>query len=72
MITQIGLVLAIAASAFNNQPKAIKYYKSFAINCLIITFLSATQDIAGDAYRTDILNPLEAQPGASVWVLGYL
>ena len=33
--------------------------------------MSATQDIAGDAYRTDILEPIESQAGASVWVLGY-
>jgi PAT family beta-lactamase induction signal transducer AmpG len=71
IITQIGLVLAIAALAIQQPAQNDQILQILAINCLIITFLSATQDIAGDAYRTDILNPLEAQPGASVWVLGY-
>ena len=71
IITQIGLVLAIAALALQQPAQSEQILQILAINCLIITFLSATQDIAGDAYRTDILNPLEAQPGASVWVLGY-
>ena len=71
IITQIGLVLAIAALAIQQPAQNNQILQILAINCLIITFLSATQDIAGDAYRTDILNPLEAQPGASVWVLGY-
>ena len=71
IITQIGLVLAIAALAIQQPAQSEQILQILAINCLIITFLSATQDIAGDAYRTDILNPLEAQPGASVWVLGY-
>ncbi|MDM3843481.1 MAG: AmpG family muropeptide MFS transporter [Aphanizomenon gracile PMC649.10] len=71
IITQIGLVLAIAALAIQQPAQSDQILQILAINCLIITFLSATQDIAGDAYRTDILNPLEAQPGASVWVLGY-
>jgi PAT family beta-lactamase induction signal transducer AmpG len=71
IITQIGLVLAIATLAIQQPAQSEQVLQILAINCLIITFLSATQDIAGDAYRTDILNPLEAQPGASVWVLGY-
>ncbi|WP_414755068.1 AmpG family muropeptide MFS transporter [Anabaena sp. CCY 9910] len=69
--TQIGLTLAIAALALQQPSQSDQVLQILAINCLIITFLSATQDIAGDAYRTDILNPLEAEPGASVWVLGY-
>jgi PAT family beta-lactamase induction signal transducer AmpG len=71
IITQIGLVLAIAALAIQQPAQNDQILQILAINCLIITFLSATQDIAGDAYRTDILNPLEAQLGTSVWVLGY-
>ncbi|HLO88535.1 MAG TPA: AmpG family muropeptide MFS transporter [Nostocaceae cyanobacterium] len=71
VITQIGLALAIAALAFQQPSQNPQVLQILAINCLTITFLSATQDIAGDAYRTDVLNPLEAQAGASVWVLGY-
>jgi PAT family beta-lactamase induction signal transducer AmpG len=71
IFTQIGLTIAIAALALQQPAQSDQVLQILAINCLIITFLSATQDIAGDAYRTDILNPLEAEPGASVWVLGY-
>ncbi|MCC5636221.1 AmpG family muropeptide MFS transporter [Nostoc sp. CHAB 5844] len=71
IITQIGLAIAIAFLALQQPSQSDQVLQILAINCLIITFLSATQDIAGDAYRTDILNPLEAEAGASVWVLGY-
>lgn len=36
-----------------------------------IAFLSASQDIVVDAYRTDILQPNERGAGAAVFVLGY-
>ncbi|MBN4003531.1 AmpG family muropeptide MFS transporter [Nostoc sp. LPT] len=71
VITQLGLALAIALLALQQPAQNDQVLQVLAINCLIITFLSATQDIAGDAYRTDILNPLESKTGASVWVLGY-
>jgi PAT family beta-lactamase induction signal transducer AmpG len=71
LVTQIGLVLAIAVMALQQPAQEVKVLQWLAVNCLVITFLSATQDIAGDAYRTDILNPLELETGASVWVLGY-
>ncbi|BAZ41755.1 signal transducer ampG1 [Calothrix sp. NIES-4101] len=71
VITQIGLVIAIASLAFQQPSQDNSTLQVLAISCLAITFLSATQDIVGDAYRTDVLEPEEAQPGASVWVLGY-
>ncbi|BCL36512.1 AmpG family muropeptide MFS transporter [Nostoc sp. MS1] len=71
LFTQIGLTIAIATLALQQPSQNDFVLNILGINCLVITFLSATQDIAGDAYRTDILNPLEAKPGASVWVLGY-
>ncbi len=71
ILTQVGLVLAIAAMALQQPAQNIQVLQIFAITALIVTFLSATQDIAGDAYRTDILSPLELEAGASVWVLGY-
>ncbi len=71
IITQIGLVLAIAAMALQQPAQNLQVLQLFAITALIVTFLSATQDIAGDAYRTDVLSPLELEAGASVWVLGY-
>jgi PAT family beta-lactamase induction signal transducer AmpG len=71
IFTQIGLTLAIASLALQQPSQSDQVLQLLAINCLIITFLSATQDIAGDAYRTDILEPIQAEAGASVWVLGY-
>ncbi len=71
ILTQVGLVLAIAAMALQQPAQNIQVLQIFAITALIVTFLSATQDIAGDAYRTDVLSPLELEAGASVWVLGY-
>ena len=68
LITQVGLLIAIAAMAFQNPKTALQL---MAINAVTIAFLSASQDIVGDAYRTDILNPLELGIGASSWVLGY-
>jgi MFS transporter, PAT family, beta-lactamase induction signal transducer AmpG len=71
VITQIALVIAIASLGFQQPSQNDQVLQIIAISCLAITFFSATQDIVGDAYRTDILEPIETQPGASVWVLGY-
>jgi MFS transporter, PAT family, beta-lactamase induction signal transducer AmpG len=71
LLTQIGLVIAIAALAWQQPAQNPQILQLLAINCLIIAFFSATQDIAGDAYRTDILQPTELETGASLWVLGY-
>jgi MFS transporter, PAT family, beta-lactamase induction signal transducer AmpG len=71
VITQIGLLLSIAAMSFQTPTPDPQTLQILVINALVITFLSATQDIAGDAYRTDILEPQELEIGASLWVLGY-
>lgn len=68
VLTQVGLLLAIAAMALQQPRNALQF---LAINSLIVAFLSATQDIAGDAYRTDVLEVQELGLGASTWVLGY-
>jgi PAT family beta-lactamase induction signal transducer AmpG len=67
-LTQLGLMVAIAAMAIQQPAQALQL---LAINALIIAILSATQDIAGDAYRTDVLEPDELGAGASTWVLSY-
>ncbi|MFE1747534.1 AmpG family muropeptide MFS transporter [Coleofasciculus sp. H7-2] len=68
VLTQVGLLFAIAAMALQQPRNALQF---LAINALIVAFLSATQDIAGDAYRTDVLEVRELGIGASTWVLGY-
>lgn len=42
-----------------------------AIAALVLAFLSATQDIAIDAYRTDVLEVQEVGAGIGIWVMGY-
>jgi PAT family beta-lactamase induction signal transducer AmpG len=71
LLTQIGLVLAIVAIALQNPAQDVRILQILAITTLAIAFLSATQDIAGDAYRTDVLAEKELESGASLWVLGY-
>lgn len=68
VVTQIALVLAIAAMALQRPTQALDL---LAINAVAIAFLSASQDIAFDAYRTDVLHPRELGAGAAVTVLGY-
>ncbi|MBD0334646.1 MAG: AmpG family muropeptide MFS transporter [Cyanobacteria bacterium Co-bin13] len=68
VVTQLGLVLAIGAMALQNPQQALTMV---AVNALIIAFLSASQDIAFDAYRTDVLEKREMGAGAAVAVLGY-
>jgi MFS transporter, PAT family, beta-lactamase induction signal transducer AmpG len=65
---QIGLLIAIACMSLQQPKQALQF---LAINAVVIAFLSATQDIAADAYRTDVLDPLEMGAGAAVFVLGY-
>lgn len=68
VITQVGLTLAIAAMSLHKPSQSLKL---LAVNVLLIAFLSATQDIAFDAYRADVLEPHEMGAGAAVAVLGY-
>jgi len=68
LITQILLLISIALMSLHD-PKA--GLMALGINALVIAFLSASQDITVDAYRTDILTKDELGPGTSVYVLGY-
>lgn len=45
--------------------------KAFALVAVLVAFLSASQDVVIDAYRTDVLSPRERGLGASLAVLGY-
>ncbi|MGH2414503.1 MAG: AmpG family muropeptide MFS transporter, partial [Microcystaceae cyanobacterium] len=68
VLTQVALIVAIAAMSLQHPSQALQL---LAINALIIAFFSATQDIAADAYRTDVLERREMGAGAAVYVLGY-
>jgi PAT family beta-lactamase induction signal transducer AmpG len=68
VITQIALLISIAAMAFHNPATGLRM---LAVNAILIAIFSASQDIVGDAYRTDVLSERVMGAGASVWVLGY-
>lgn len=65
---QIGLAIAIAAFAVQNPAASLT---PITICAVMIVFLSATQDIAFDAYRTDVSKPHERGLAAAANNLGY-
>lgn len=67
IISQFALVAAIAGMAFTN----VSSMWVIAAMALLVAFFSASQDIAIDAYRTELLEPAELGPGASLYILGY-
>jgi PAT family beta-lactamase induction signal transducer AmpG len=68
LITQILLLLGIAAMSLHDPATGLQ---ALAINAIFVAIFSASQDIAGDAYRTDVLEDREMGAGAAIWVLGY-
>ncbi|MFC4278986.1 muropeptide transporter [Achromobacter aloeverae] len=67
-VTQVLLALGIAGMALLS-PGA--HLLPLALLAVAVAFLSATQDIAFDAYSTDVLHKEERGAGAAVKVLGY-
>src|SRR5262245_35679230 len=66
--SQAALTIAIAAMALHDPRTALQ---GLAINAILLSFFSATQDITIDAYRFDILRPDEITVGAALNVMGY-
>lgn len=62
----LGLLLFLLSKA--SPAQATEYFSLLAV---FVAFMSATQDIAIDAYRTDLLTSEERGLGASLSVLGY-
>ncbi|TAL90027.1 MAG: muropeptide transporter [Candidimonas sp.] len=67
-MTQILLAMAIAGMGFFSPSGSLA---TLAMLAVVVAFLSATQDIAFDAYSTDVLRKHELAAGAAVKVLGY-
>jgi PAT family beta-lactamase induction signal transducer AmpG len=67
-VMQIALALTIALFALQNPAAALT---PFTVCALAIVFFSATQDIAYDAYRTDVTGPSERGLAAAAVNLGY-
>lgn len=68
LVTQVALAASIAWMATHNPRNALAIV---AVNALLIAFFSATQDIAFDAYKIDVLHERELGTGAAIGVLGY-
>jgi PAT family beta-lactamase induction signal transducer AmpG len=68
MAAQIGLVIGIVAMAATSPGEVPWLLGALA---LAVAFLSASQDIAFDAYRADLLRPRERGLGAAISVTGY-
>lgn len=67
-LTQILLAGSIAAMGLYSPENSLAV---LALLAVFVAFLSATQDIAFDAYSTDVLRKEERAAGAAVKVLGY-
>lgn len=68
VLTQLalaGVLLALAATSPSGATRA------FALLAVVVAFVSASQDVVIDAYRTDLLAPAERGLGSSLNVLGY-
>lgn len=68
LITQLGLSAACFVMATLDPRASVAAVGACAV---AIAFLSASQDIVFDAYRTDLLGEHERGAGAAVSVLGY-
>lgn len=68
LITQLALILCIVSLGFTSPQVSLAY---IAIAATLVCFFSATQDIAVDAYRREILDDSELGIGAALGVYGY-
>ena len=71
LLTQAILVVAIAAMALFGPETPGASLWLLAGTAVAVAFVSATQDIASNAYRTDVLPDAERGAGAAVFVTGY-
>jgi MFS transporter, PAT family, beta-lactamase induction signal transducer AmpG len=67
-LAQLGLALGIWSMS-SVDPRSAPL--AMAAAALLVAFLSASQDIVSDAYRTDVLPADERASGTSTFVLGY-
>jgi len=67
-LTQVALLICIVLMALASPEKAPFM---LAVVALTVAFMSASQDIVIDAYRTDVLPDVERGMGAAVFVFGY-
>ncbi|WP_395852866.1 AmpG family muropeptide MFS transporter [Cystobacter fuscus] len=68
LLTQLGLMGAIAAMGLVNPKDSPVAMASLA---LLVAFLSSSQDVVSDAWRTDTLSEAERGFGVATFVMGY-
>jgi PAT family beta-lactamase induction signal transducer AmpG len=68
VLTQLLLAGALWWMAATSPTAATR---GFALLAVLVAFISASQDVVIDAYRTDLLAPSERGLGSSLSVLGY-
>ncbi|MCW5661076.1 MAG: MFS transporter [Burkholderiaceae bacterium] len=68
VVTQLGLALTLLLLAATPPKQSLQ---AFALLALAVAFVSASQDVVIDAYRTDLLPASERGLGSSLNVLGY-
>jgi PAT family beta-lactamase induction signal transducer AmpG len=68
VLTQLLLAGVLLALSATSPRDAIRV---FALLAVAVAFMSASQDVVIDAYRTDLLPPAERGLGASLGVMGY-
>ena len=67
-ITQVGLLLTIAAMALQDPERALR---PLAMAAVLVAVFSASQDAIFDGYKVDVLSEREMGAGAAIGVLGY-
>lgn len=68
VLTQLALAGALMTLAATSPSRSLQ---TFALLAVAVAFLSASQDVAIDAYRTDLLPASERGLGSSLNVMGY-
>jgi PAT family beta-lactamase induction signal transducer AmpG len=68
VLTQLALAGVLVLLAATSPKDSLR---AFALLAVLVAFLSASQDVVIDAYRTDVLPPAERGMGASLGVMGY-
>ena len=68
LVTQIGLLIGIAVYGMLDPQAQLKWV---VILSIVVSFLSATQDVAVDAFRREILSDKELGLGNSIHVNAY-
>jgi PAT family beta-lactamase induction signal transducer AmpG len=68
VLTQIALALVLLNMAWTAVPESLPRLAGLAV---LLAFLSASQDVAIDAWRTEVLAPTQRGLGAAMAVMGY-